>query len=63
MTPSWLDALLALQVYDLEQPRFRGMPIHPAHLPGFLYALHRRHRDTYRPADMAHAVARRASSL
>src|SRR5262245_2940080 len=51
MTPSWLDSLLALQVYDLEQPRFRGMPIHPAHLPGFLYALHRRHRDTYRPEE------------
>jgi kynurenine formamidase len=51
MIPSWLDSLLALQVYDLEQPRFRGMPIHPAHLPGFLYALHRRHRDTYRPEE------------
>jgi kynurenine formamidase len=27
------------------------MPIHPAHLPGYFYALHRRHRDNYRPAD------------
>src|SRR5262245_30342073 len=25
------------------------MPIHPAHKPGYLYTLHRRHRDTYRP--------------
>jgi kynurenine formamidase len=49
MTPSWLDALLAARVYDLEQPRFAGMPIHPAHRPGYSYALHRRHRDTYRP--------------
>jgi kynurenine formamidase len=49
MTPSWLDALLSARVYDLEQPRFRGMPIHPAHQPGYFYALHRRHRDTYRP--------------
>ena len=37
------------QVFDLEQPRYAGMPIHPAHKPGYFYALHRRHRDTYRP--------------
>src|SRR6185295_16232043 len=29
--------------------RFAGMPIHPAHKPGYFYGLHRRHRDTYRP--------------
>jgi kynurenine formamidase len=51
MTPSWLDSLLSARVYDLEQPRFQGMPIHPSHKPGYFYALHRRHRDTYRPAD------------
>jgi kynurenine formamidase len=49
MTPSWLDALVSARVYDLEQPRFRGMPIHPTHKPGYFYALHRRHRDTYQP--------------
>jgi kynurenine formamidase len=49
MTPSWIDALLSARVYDLEQPRFAGMPIHPVHRPGYFYALHRRHRDTYRP--------------
>jgi kynurenine formamidase len=49
MTPSWIDSLLSARVYDLEQPRFAGMPIHPAHKPGYFYALHRRHRDTYRP--------------
>jgi kynurenine formamidase len=37
------------QVFDLEQPRFAGMPIHPAHRPGYFYALHRRHRDSYHP--------------
>jgi kynurenine formamidase len=37
------------RVFDLEQPRFAGMPIHPAHKPGYFYGLHRRHRDTYRP--------------
>jgi kynurenine formamidase len=46
-------ALIALmtnaRVVDLEQPRFHGMPIHPAHVPGYFYALHRRHRDTYKP--------------
>src|SRR5437764_9087896 len=45
------EQLKAAKVYDLEQPRFHGMPIHPAHLPGYFYALHRRHRDTYRPAE------------
>jgi kynurenine formamidase len=49
VTPSWIDSLLSARVYDLEQPRFAGMPIHPAHRPGYFYALHRRHRDTYRP--------------
>jgi kynurenine formamidase len=37
------------RVFDLEQPRFAGMPIHPAHAPGYFYALYRRHRDSYRP--------------
>jgi kynurenine formamidase len=49
MTASLADLLRASRVYDLEQPRFAGMPIHPAHRPGYFYALHRRHRDTYRP--------------
>src|SRR5207247_9424347 len=44
------DQLQAARVYDLEQPRFAGMPIHPTHKPGYFYALHRRHRDTYQPA-------------
>src|SRR5437588_5366368 len=50
MTASWIDSLLSARVYDLEQPRFAGMPIHPAHKPGYFYALHRRHRDTYQRA-------------
>jgi kynurenine formamidase len=49
MTSSSLASLLSARVYDLEQPRFAGMPIHPSHKPGYFYALHRRHRDTYRP--------------
>ncbi len=49
MAGTWLDSLLSARVYDLEQPRFQGMPIHPSHRPGYHYALHRRHRDTYRP--------------
>src|SRR5436309_12372064 len=43
--------LAAARVYDLEQPRFFGMPIHASHRPGYFYALHRRHRDTYHPAE------------
>src|SRR5581483_3030131 len=51
MTLSWIDSLLSARVYDLEQPRFAGMPIHPTHRPGYFYALHRRHRDTYNPEE------------
>jgi kynurenine formamidase len=41
--------LRGARVYDLEQPRFYGMPIWPSHKPGYFYALHRRHRDGWRP--------------
>jgi kynurenine formamidase len=51
MLADWLTAFLSARVYDLEQPRFAGMPIHPTHKPGYFYALHRRHRDTYRPEE------------
>ena len=44
-----ITLLQSAKVYDLEQPRYFGMPIHPVHKPGYYYALHRRHRDTYRP--------------
>jgi kynurenine formamidase len=49
MTASLADQLRSARVYDLEQPRFAGMPVHPAHKPGYFYALHRRHRDTADP--------------
>ncbi|MFN8470809.1 MAG: cyclase family protein [Anaerolineae bacterium] len=39
----------AARIYDLEQPRFAGMPLHPSHHPGYFYALYRRHQDTYNP--------------
>ncbi len=40
----------AARVFDLEQPRAEGMPIHPAHVQaGYSYLLHRRHEDEYRP--------------
>jgi kynurenine formamidase len=50
MSVSLADLLQAARVYDLEQPRFAGMPIYPTHRPGYFYALHRRHRDNYQPA-------------
>ena len=37
-----------MRVFDLEQPRFEGMPIHDAHRPGYSYLLHRHHEDEYR---------------
>ncbi|MFO0877098.1 MAG: cyclase family protein [Gemmataceae bacterium] len=49
MIPSWIESFLSARIYDLEQPRFAGMPVHPAHQPGYFYALHRRHRDTHQP--------------
>ena len=45
------EQLAAARVFDLEQPRFAGMPVHPAHKPGYFYGLHRRHRDSYRPKE------------
>ena len=47
---SLIDQVARARVFDLEQPRFAGMPVHPAHKPGYFYGLHRRHRDSYRPA-------------
>ncbi len=42
----------ATRVFDLEQPRTPGMPIHPAHQQaGYSYLLHRRHEDMYRPEE------------
>jgi kynurenine formamidase len=38
-----LDALRAARIYDLEQPRYAGAPTFPAHEPGMLLHLHRRH--------------------
>lgn len=39
------------RVFDLEQPRFEGMPIHVSHRPGYSYLLHRHHEDEYRPRE------------
>src|SRR3984893_13577266 len=49
MQSTLAEQLKNARVYDLEQPRFAGMPIHPAHKPGYFYALFRRHRDSYHP--------------
>lgn len=40
------------RIFDLEQPRTQGMPIHPAHQQaGYSYLLHRHHEDEYRPEE------------
>src|SRR4051812_2166773 len=41
--PSVISELLGARVYDLEQPRYAGLPIHPNHGPGVSLTLHRRH--------------------
>jgi kynurenine formamidase len=51
MTQPLAERLRTAHLYDLEQPRYFGMPIHPTHKPGYVYALHRRHRDGYRPEE------------
>jgi len=38
-----VDALREARAYDLEQPRHAGAPVYPAHEPGVLLQLHRRH--------------------
>lgn len=40
-----------LRMLDLEQPRVQGMPVISVHQPGYLYVLHRRHGDDYRPQE------------
>jgi kynurenine formamidase len=44
---SELNSVLArlgdAKAYELEHPRYIGAPIFPAHWPGFVYTLHRRH--------------------
>jgi kynurenine formamidase len=37
------EALRTARVYDLEQPRYAGAPTFPAHEPGLVLSLHRRH--------------------
>ena len=41
--PTLLDSIEKARVFDLEQPRYAGAPMHPAHQPGFQYFLHRHH--------------------
>ena len=40
------------RIFDLEQPRFQGMPVISVHQPGYAYFLHRRHSDDYRPDEL-----------
>jgi kynurenine formamidase len=51
-----LQALESARIYDLEQPRYTGIPVHPAHAPGFNYFLHRRHEKTSEPRTSASGI-------
>jgi kynurenine formamidase len=54
---SLLDALRGARAYDLEQPRFAGAPVWPAHEPGVVLNLHRRHeRDAAESRTSASAL-------
>lgn len=53
---SLVEALGAARVFDLEQPRYAGAPIHPAHVPGFNYFLHRRHEKSSQPRTSASGI-------
>lgn len=37
------QALTGARIFDLEQPRRLGDPVHPPHRPGTVFTLHRRH--------------------
>ena len=51
-TTDLLGALRGARVYDLEQPRYAGAPTFPAHEPGVLLHLHRRHElDPINPGE------------
>jgi 4-oxalocrotonate tautomerase family enzyme len=54
-----LSDLIGARIFDLEQPREEGMPVFPAHRPGYTYLLHRHHEDEYeetRPRTSASGV-------
>ncbi|HEY6891998.1 MAG TPA: cyclase family protein [Solirubrobacter sp.] len=54
---SLVEALRAARAYDLEQPRFAGAPVWPAHEPGVILNLHRRHeRDAAEARTSASAL-------
>ena len=50
----------AERVFDLEQPRTEGMPIHPAHRSRYSYSCPPP-QDEYRPDGPANAAAPQAS--
>ena len=52
----------AVRVFDLEMPRFQGMPIHDSHQPGYFYSLHRRHGDGYTPGQDTNAFVVRSDT-
>ena len=54
---SLVEALRGARAYDLEQPRFAGAPVWPAHEPGVILNLHRRHeRDAAESRTSASAM-------
>lgn len=57
MPDQLLSELRDARTFDLEQPRYAGAPVMPAHEPGFWLFLHRRHEaETAEPRTSASAV-------
>lgn len=54
LSPELKEALLTLTVYDLGQPLFAGMPIHPSH-PLYQMTMVRRHGDALREGGISSA--------
>lgn len=50
LTIEMVMRLESAKIYDLEQPRLATMPAPPIPGPTFQFILHRRHADTYHPA-------------
>ena len=58
-----LATLASARVYDLEQPRYAGAPTFPAHEPGVLLHLHRRHEAGLGAPDERVGAARHGRAL
>ena len=55
-TADFVRLLTSARLFDLEQPRRQGDPVHPNHVPGLQLMLHRRHEPAREPRTSAAAM-------